>query len=100
MPKLKLTKELLEAALIGFEAQKRAIDTRIAELRTKLAAAPGAVKEPRQAKRTLGPKARKRIAIATKRRWAAFRAKSAVKKSKKGGTSGTGPRLGREEAAQ
>jgi len=99
MPNPKLDKDILQAALIGFEAQKRDIASRIAEIRAKLAAAPGTAKEPGQAKRTLSPETRKRIAVATKKRWGQLRAKSAAKK-KSGGTSGTGPRLGKEAAAE
>ncbi len=80
--------EILEAALQGLEAQRNKLDEQIAQVRSMLgrragrpakvaatsseedAAAP--VKGPRK-KRVLSSEARKRIAIAQKKRWAAFR---------------------------
>ncbi len=80
---------VLEAALIGLEHQKSEIDTKVADIRRRLrglgaaakaeaAAAPAAAPvRRRRRKRTLSPAARKRIADATKKRWAEYRAKKA-----------------------
>ena len=42
MPTHKLTAEILNAAILGFEEQKRRIDTQIAELRAMLHGGPTA----------------------------------------------------------
>lgn len=82
--------EILEAALQGLEAQKNKLDDQIAQVRSMLgrragrpakvadmsseaeAPAPAPVKGARK-KRVLSSEARKRIAVAQKKRWAAFR---------------------------
>jgi hypothetical protein len=81
--------EILEAALQGLETQKQKIDEQIAQVRSlmgrrvgrppkqsgggggagKAAASSGTTRK----KRVLSPEARKRIAAAQKKRWAAFR---------------------------
>jgi hypothetical protein len=74
-------RSILEAALIGLEQQKAHIESKTAEIRRRLRglgepkgeAAPGT-----RAKRVLSPAARKRIADATKKRWAAYRAAKAA----------------------
>jgi len=54
MPQLKLTPDILAAAVIGFEAQKVAIEGKIAEIRLMLdgdrseASAPAEIREPRK----------------------------------------------------
>ena len=77
MPKHKFTKEILTAAIDGFEAQKKRLDEQIAELRQILnpgvaseAAAPARPKR----KRRLSAAGRKAIAEAVRKRWAAIRA--------------------------
>ncbi|HMF74248.1 MAG TPA: hypothetical protein VK604_01165 [Bryobacteraceae bacterium] len=82
--------EILEAALQGLEAQKSKLDDQIAQVRSmlgrragrpvKVASAPGETESTAPApvkgtrkKRVLSSEARKRIAIAQKKRWAAFR---------------------------
>ena len=89
--------DILEAALAGLEAQKQKIDNQIAEVHRMLPArriggvlktvakpvAPivgSAIGTKAGKKRVLSPEARKRIADAQKRRWAAVR--KAAKKSK------------------
>jgi peptidoglycan hydrolase CwlO-like protein len=89
MPKMSTApgKELLEAALQGLEAQKQKIDDQIGQVRRLMgqrggrpakqssaststaSAAPAAGRK----RRVLSPEARKRIAAAQKKRWAAFR---------------------------
>jgi hypothetical protein len=78
MPTQKLTAEIINAAILGFEQQKRQIDTKIAELRamlpggtTQTAATPEPTKRKR---RKMSAAGRKAISEATKRRWAAFHA--------------------------
>jgi|SRR6478672_3541687 hypothetical protein len=90
-------KSILEAALIGLEQQKAEIDAKAAEIRRRLRAAPGAAKQESKpatrARRVLSPAARKRIAEATRKRWAAYRAakasgSGAAKKAAKKKTAG------------
>ena len=83
--------EILEAALFGLEAQREKLDAQIAHVRSLLGAskrgrkpahklahmaAPVTVSHmstPVPAKRVLSAGARKRIAMAQKKRWAEFR---------------------------
>jgi hypothetical protein len=90
--------EILEAALAGLETQKQKIDEHIAELHRMLTArriggvlktvakpvAPivgAAIGTKARKKHVMSPEARKRIADAQKKRWAAVR-KAAKKKSR------------------
>ena len=79
------SREILEAALQGLESQRQRLDEQIAEVRslmggrvgrpargTKEASSTASSSSGRK-KRTLTPEARKRIAAAQKKRWAAFR---------------------------
>lgn len=81
MPIPKLTKEMVVAAILGFEEQKRGIDAQIAELRVFLsgepaepaaesAAIPVPTKHPR---RKISAAGRKAMAEAQRRRWAAIK---------------------------
>lgn len=87
--------EILEAALQGLETQKQKIDEQISQVRSMMGrrvgrppktagsgggtassatkAASGGNSGGRRKKRVLSPEARKRIAAAQKKRWAAFR---------------------------
>ena len=75
----KLTPEIIEAAINGFEAQKQRIDGQIAELRAILSGAPvdGPV-EPKSTVEPKGKKARRKLSAAAieriregqRRRWA------------------------------
>lgn len=82
------SREILEAALSGLEAQRERLDHQIEEVRGMLGGHGGRTARPHAAaanhaqpkekasankKRTLSPEARKRIAAAQKKRWAAFR---------------------------
>ena len=101
MPKITISNEVLKAAIVGFEEQKRQIDAKIAELRDLLATRTEPAKQPTPQPRKLSTEGRQRIIAATKRRWAAARKKGAVaKKRKTSRTSGTGPRVGREAEAE
>ena len=80
MPTPKLTKEIIHAAILGFEEQKHRIDAQIAELRALLSggeaeptAAPGPTERPR---RKMSAAGRRAIAEAQRKRWAASKAQS------------------------
>ena len=69
----KLTNEIIDAAIEGFEAQKRRIDGQISELRAMRLGSPAesvsaTTKQPR---RRMSAAGRKAIAAAQRKRWAA-----------------------------
>ncbi len=73
--------EFLQAALIGFQHTLASLDERIAELRSQLGGQPVSHKAGDAApavtgsgRRTMSASARKRIALAQKKRWAAYNA--------------------------
>jgi hypothetical protein len=78
-------REILEAALHGLEAQKHRLDEQIAQVQSMLGHRVGrpakssaigisvGLSSNGGRKRILSPEARKRIADAQKKRWAAFR---------------------------
>ena len=68
----KLTHEIINAAIAGFEAQKQHIDSKIAELRNMLDHRDGAVEGPKL-KRKVSAASRRRMALAQKQRWAAIK---------------------------
>jgi hypothetical protein len=75
--------EILAAALQGLEAQREKLDQQISQVRALIGRRPGRPagggsehstgSQVVRKKRILTPEARKRIAAAQKRRWAAFR---------------------------
>jgi hypothetical protein len=80
------SKEILEAALQGLEAQRQKLDEQIAQVRGMMGHRSGRAPRAHTAersnnsaasghrkKRVLSAEARKRIAAAQKKRWAAFR---------------------------
>ena len=79
----------LQMALIGYELERQKIDAKIKEIHAQLggrkvalpsaAASAAAPAEPR--KRNLSVAARKRIAMAQKRRWAEHRKRAAIAKA-------------------
>jgi hypothetical protein len=78
--------ELLEAALIGYQQKRAEIERKIAELRSQIGGHPAAKpasaaagEAPAPKKRTMSAAARRRIALAQKKRWAAYKAGPAVK---------------------
>ena len=79
MPTPKLTNEIITAAILGFEQQKRQIDTKIGELRAML---PGgttqsaATPETPTGKRKVSAAARRRMALGQKARWAKLKGES------------------------
>src|ERR1039457_4477127 len=75
----KLTTEIITAAILGFEEQKRHIDTKIAELRAMLSGSPAesaARPEGTPRKHKISAAARRRMAIAQRKRWAKIRGES------------------------
>jgi hypothetical protein len=87
-----LTREIIAAAIDGFEAQKQHIDTQIASLRGMLSgnpAKPAATAEaPRRERRKMSAASRARIAEAQRKRWElkkadAGKAQPAAKKAKR-----------------
>jgi hypothetical protein len=78
MPTAKLTKTIIEAAIAGFEAQKKSIDAEIAELRAMLTGSSETVAQaPAKGKRRkFSAAAIKRMREAQKLRWAKIRGES------------------------
>ena len=89
---MNLSQELLTAALEGLQAQRARLETQIADVRRMMgvrrgrppkhpatAAAPAAAAPKRKKRRKLSAEARKRMAEAQQRRWAAVRAVQAAK---------------------
>src|ERR1035441_3238884 len=80
MPIQKLTPEIITAAILGFEEQKRHIDSKIAELRAMLPGSPGetaaAPEAPTSKRRKFSAAARRRMREAQQRRWASIKGQS------------------------
>jgi hypothetical protein len=68
--------EVLQAALIGLQRTLEGVEQNIADLRRRLGAHSDSEPTPGPAKRTMSAAARKRIALAQKKRWAAYKVKS------------------------
>jgi hypothetical protein len=109
MPTL-IDKEILAAAIEGFEAQRKRLDTRIAEIRQQLTGIPmeeeaaedgPEATDGRRKRRKMSPAARKRIADAQKKRWAAVRKESApvAKKAAKTAAKTEAPKAKRRLSA-
>ena len=79
MPPQKLTPEIINAAILGFEQQKLRIDAQIAELRAMLSGGPAetaATPEAPIRKRRVSAAARRKMALAQKARWAKIKGES------------------------
>ena len=79
MPTPKLNAEIIDAAIEGFDSQKRRIDTQIGELRAMLSGGRTegtATPEASTRKRKVSAAARRRMAEGQKKRWAAIKAES------------------------
>jgi len=74
MPKQRLDRSILEAAILGFESQKKQIDARIGVLRQMLSGGSpevAATPEPgKRKRRKMSAAGRKAIAEAQRKRWA------------------------------
>ena len=69
----RLTNEIIDAAIVGFEEQKRRIDTQLAELRAMRTGANHNTPPSGRARRKMSAAGRKAIAAAQRQRWAALR---------------------------
>ena len=82
-----LTKEIISAAILGFEEQRRQLDVQIAELRGMLSHSPdGSTPGPKpkgRKKRRMSAAGRKAIAEAQRKRWAAVKTTTAAPKATK-----------------
>jgi hypothetical protein len=78
MPTLRLTKEIVEAAIFGLEEQKRRLDVQIAELRELFPNGHGTARPnpPAPKKGGMSAVGRKAIAEAQRKRWAAQKAET------------------------
>ena len=76
--------DTLQMALLGYEVEKRKIEDKISELQARLkgkqtaAGASSPSKSTNSRKRNLSPEARRRIALAQKKRWAEHRKRAAI----------------------
>jgi hypothetical protein len=77
----KLQKEILTAAIAGFEEQKKRLNARIADLRQMLSPSAPDGSAPTPTRRRMSAAARARIAAAQRRRWAAVRKQSGAASS-------------------
>ncbi len=73
--------DLLQAALIGYQAEINRIQEAMAEIRRELEGSDGTTSAatPKRAKQKISAAARKRMATAQKRRWAAYRKQKLAK---------------------
>jgi hypothetical protein len=82
MPTPNISKEIINAAIEGFELQKQRLDAQIAELRQMLnggsakSGEPDDASAPKLARRTMSAAARKRIGDAQRKRWASTKPKA------------------------
>jgi len=81
MPVSKLNRNIIEAAIVGFEHQKTQIDAQIGELRAMLSgdgSAPTAAtpEAPARKRRKMSAAARRKVSLAQKARWAKLRVES------------------------
>jgi len=77
----KLTNEIIDAAILGFEEQKRRIDAQIAELQGMRSGRNHTPVSSTQARRTMSAAGRKAIAETQRKRWAAVRKDGAAPQS-------------------
>jgi hypothetical protein len=77
-----LTIEIINAAILGFEEQKRLLDGKIAELRSLLPGATPDSKPISRTKRKMSAAGRKAIADAQRKRWAATKGEPSVAPAK------------------
>ena len=78
MPQLKLTADILNAALEGFEVQKNRIDAKIAELKQQLNGhtAPAPATDTVKPRKKRSAAVRRKMALAQKARWAKLKQNS------------------------
>jgi hypothetical protein len=74
-----LTLEIITAAILGFEEQKRRINSQIAELQARLSGGPAATatpEAPTRKRKKFSAASRRKMAMAQKARWAKLRGES------------------------
>jgi len=98
------SKPIIEAAIFGFEEQKKSIDAQIAELRSMLTGTPGAATKQPAAKggrKKFSPAAIERMREAQQRRWAQIRGEAPAKKAAKPAKKAAGlTEAGRKKLSQ
>ena len=77
---MKLTPQIITAAIDGYEAQKTRIDATLAELRAMLSGDSPKPEPQKLKRRKMSAEGRKAISEATKNRWAAFHAAKQAEK--------------------
>jgi len=77
----RLTNEIIDAAIVGFEKQRRRLDGQIAELRAMRKGASHTAPASAPPRRKTSAAGRKAIAAAQKKRWAALRGGSATQEA-------------------
>jgi hypothetical protein len=84
MPTPRLTNEVINAAILGFEGQKNRTDAQIAELRAMVPSSNGSKPETKvHKKRGMSVAGRAAVAEAQRKRWAATKEQSVAKPAKK-----------------
>jgi hypothetical protein len=69
----KLTNEIIDAAIEGFEAQKRRIDDQISELRGMRSGSPAQAASAKEPRRKMSAATRRAMAEGQRNRWAAMK---------------------------
>jgi hypothetical protein len=83
MSNQRLSPEILTAALVGLEIEKRKLDERIAEVRAMLGGHSPARESAAEPKHQRSAAARRKMALAQKARWARVKGESATKPAAK-----------------
>jgi hypothetical protein len=79
----RLTNEIIDAAILGFEEQKRRFDEQLAELRAMRTSDNHTAPASGRPRRKMSPAGRKAIAAAQRQRWAVLKGSAAPKKGPK-----------------
>src|ERR1043165_4366658 len=79
----RLTNEIIDAAIVGFEEQRRRLDAQLAALRGMRNGASHTAPASVRPRRKMNAAGRKAIAAAQKKRWAALKGSEAPKKAHK-----------------
>ena len=74
----RLTNEIIDAAIVGFEEQKRRLDTQLAELRAVRTGTNHTAPAPDRPRRKISVAGRRAIATAQRQRWAALKGDAAA----------------------
>jgi hypothetical protein len=83
-------RELLEAALVGYQSQREQIDAKVAEIQRELGTAPARGSAAGSGKRVISAAGRRRMAEAQRKRWAAAKGEPASAPAKKRKMSAAG----------